>query len=59
MSSFLVYASRSTVVTGEDFHRLVKHSRVVSTLMKNLTLKEKALADKKMSQKGAKQFRGW
>jgi len=47
------------VVNGDDFHRLVLHSRVVSTLMKNLTGLAKQHAKEAQYHKGASQFRGW
>lgn len=52
-------SSELLVIQGEDFHRLLDHSRVVSTLMKNLTRLRKEHAKDAIIHAGVTRFRGW
>lgn len=52
-------ASELFVIDGEDFHRLMDHSRVVSALMENLTRKRRDHAQEAMFHARVARFKGW
>ena len=54
-----VAQSELLVIDGEDFHRLMDHSRVVSSLMENLTRKRRDHAQEAMFHARVSRFKGW